>query len=197
VVEASSKVVIDEEEDALKPVPNAIVKEHYDFLSSAPRLSVENSFNIAPSKPAPTPSKVDVNVKSKVDVRVEVSDGKNRRKVDVHDDDESSFPLPNLVVEPSPEKFHFTSTKVVRQTEATPVLIEPSLEKGSDPILGPIGLITTTGATTVMTGTTTVHETRVVGTVVDGLYAQVLMSTSHIFVDNEEYFSLPNPGSTC
>ncbi|XP_042222103.1 flocculation protein FLO11-like isoform X2 [Homarus americanus] len=45
----------------------------------------------------------------------------------------------------------------------------------------PTGLVTKLGGTIVSDGLTTVHETSVIGTYIKGQYAQVLMSTSHIF----------------
>ncbi|XP_050726374.1 uncharacterized protein LOC127003550 isoform X2 [Eriocheir sinensis] len=45
----------------------------------------------------------------------------------------------------------------------------------------PTGLVTKMGGTIVAEGHTTVHETSVIGTYIDGQYAQVLRSTSRIF----------------
>lgn len=45
----------------------------------------------------------------------------------------------------------------------------------------PTGLVTKLGGTVVKDGTTTVHETSVIGTYISGKYAQVLQSTSHIY----------------
>lgn len=47
--------------------------------------------------------------------------------------------------------------------------------------LHPTGLVTKLGGTVVKDGTTTVHETSVIGTYISGKYAQVLQSTSHVF----------------
>nr|CAG4643725.1 EOG090X017N [Lepidurus arcticus] len=44
-----------------------------------------------------------------------------------------------------------------------------------------MGVITTTAGTMVRDGTTTVHETSVIGTLLDGSYVKVVESTSHIF----------------
>ncbi|XP_071538006.1 uncharacterized protein [Panulirus ornatus] len=51
----------------------------------------------------------------------------------------------------------------------------------SDDVSFPTGLVTKLGGTIVSDGLTTVHETSVIGTYIGGQYAQVLMSTSHIF----------------
>lgn len=47
--------------------------------------------------------------------------------------------------------------------------------------LRPTGLVTKLGGTVVKDGSTTVHETSVIGTYINGKYAQVLQSTSHVF----------------
>ena len=44
----------------------------------------------------------------------------------------------------------------------------------------PLGLVTVLGGTVVMNGQTTVYETKVIGTYIDGKYAQILQSTSKI-----------------
>uniref|UniRef100_T1IXU2 DUF4758 domain-containing protein n=1 Tax=Strigamia maritima TaxID=126957 RepID=T1IXU2_STRMM len=49
----------------------------------------------------------------------------------------------------------------------------------------PTGLVTTMGGTVVQGGQTTVHETRVIGTYIDGTYAQILQSTSMIFENDK------------
>lgn len=48
----------------------------------------------------------------------------------------------------------------------------------------PTGLVTKLGGTVVKDGTTTIHETSVLGTYISGKYAQVLQSTSHIYNAN-------------
>ncbi|XP_039294492.1 LOW QUALITY PROTEIN: uncharacterized protein LOC111044132 [Nilaparvata lugens] len=45
----------------------------------------------------------------------------------------------------------------------------------------PTGLVTSMGGTIVKDGVTTVHETSVLGTYINGKYAQILHSTSHIY----------------
>lgn len=44
----------------------------------------------------------------------------------------------------------------------------------------PTGLVTVLGGTTVEKGTTIIHETKVIGTYIDGKYAQILQSTSRV-----------------
>lgn len=44
----------------------------------------------------------------------------------------------------------------------------------------PTGLVTKLGGTIVKDGLTTVHETNVIGTYINGKYAQVLQSSSHV-----------------
>lgn len=48
----------------------------------------------------------------------------------------------------------------------------------------PTGLVTKLGGTEVKDGTTTVHETSVIGTYISGKYAQILQSTSHVYQNN-------------
>lgn len=56
----------------------------------------------------------------------------------------------------------------------------------------PLGLVTTMDSTTVKGGYVTVEETSVIGTVIDGQYAQILESISHIYKTTpaEEAFSI-------
>lgn len=53
------------------------------------------------------------------------------------------------------------------------------LEPSSNPVY-PTGLVTVLGGTVVNNGATTVYETKVIGTYIDGKYAQILKSTSSI-----------------
>ncbi|CAG0880237.1 unnamed protein product [Darwinula stevensoni] len=111
-----------------------------------------------------SPSEPKVDVSSKVDVRVEVSPP--------HNDSPKKGPK----TQPRPNAITTEKTKAPQEEE------------------GPLGLVTTLGGTTVMNGLTTVHETKVIGTRIDGKYAQVLESTSHILFDNDDYFRSPSPG---
>lgn len=56
----------------------------------------------------------------------------------------------------------------------------PASQKAYDDNEHPLGLVTKLGGTMVKDGLTTVHETSVIGTVINGKYAQVLHSTSQI-----------------
>lgn len=53
----------------------------------------------------------------------------------------------------------------------------------------PTGLVTKLGGTIVKDGLTTVHETSVIGTYINGKYAQVLQSSSRVL--NDEEISIP------
>lgn len=57
----------------------------------------------------------------------------------------------------------------------------------------PTGLVTKLGGTVVKDGTTTVHETSVIGTYISGKYAQVLQSTSHIHGPQQKPKINPTP----
>lgn len=56
----------------------------------------------------------------------------------------------------------------------------------------PTGLVTKLGGTVVKDGATTVHETSVIGTYINGKYAQVLQSTSHVFQNNAKHKISPS-----
>lgn len=59
--------------------------------------------------------------------------------------------------------------------------------------LHPTGLVTKLGGTVVKDGTTTVHETSVIGTYISGKYAQVLQSTSHVLNNHQKAKINPSP----
>lgn len=59
--------------------------------------------------------------------------------------------------------------------------------------LHPTGLVTKLGGTVVKDGTTTIHETSVIGTYISGKYAQVLQSTSHIHNNHQKAKISPSP----
>lgn len=70
----------------------------------------------------------------------------------------------------------------------------PTVKRVSQQNNHPTGLVTKLGGTVVNDGVTTVHETSVIGTSISGKYAQVLQSTSHIFVNNAKI--KPSPSSS-
>lgn len=78
--------------------------------------------------------------------------------------------------------------------------VEQNLQKpGATPSLPqyPTGLVTVLGGTHVKDGATTVFETKVIGTYIEGKYAQILQSTSQIiFPAKAEELSTPKPSST-
>lgn len=65
----------------------------------------------------------------------------------------------------------------LRPSSKTPTKPRPSPKKEKE---NPTGLVTRLGGTIVKDGLTTVHETSVIGTYINGKYAQVLQSTSRI-----------------
>lgn len=77
---------------------------------------------------------------------------------------------------------------------------QQNLQKpGSTPSLPqyPTGLVTVLGGTHVKDGATTVFETKVIGTYIEGKYAQILQSTSQIiFPARSEDLSTPKPSPT-
>ncbi|XP_071038241.1 uncharacterized protein [Parasteatoda tepidariorum] len=74
---------------------------------------------------------------------------------------------------------------------------EQNLQKpGATPALPqyPTGLVTVLGGTHVKDGATTVYETKVIGTYIEGKYAQILQSTSQIiFPAKSDELSTPKP----
>lgn len=60
-----------------------------------------------------------------------------------------------------------------------PQVIEPT-QASTQQQLFPTGLVTVLGGTIVNNGETTVHETKVIGTYIDGKYAQILQSTARV-----------------
>lgn len=72
------------------------------------------------------------------------------------------------------------------ESKPTPVPLSPSSNDGlsSEPVNSgaqyPTGLVTVLGGTVILNGATTIHETKVIGTYINGKYAQILKSTSHI-----------------
>jgi hypothetical protein len=59
--------------------------------------------------------------------------------------------------------------------------------------LHPTGLVTKLGGTVVKDGTTTIHETSVIGTYISGKYAQVLQSTSRLHNNHQKAKINPSP----
>lgn len=59
--------------------------------------------------------------------------------------------------------------------------------------LHPTGLVTKLGGTVVKDGTTTIHETSVIGTYISGKYAQVLQSSSHVLGSHQKGKINPSP----
>ena len=57
----------------------------------------------------------------------------------------------------------------------------------------PTGLVTVLGGTVVLNGATTVHETKVIGTYINGKYAQILKSTSYVKSSSEPISSSTRP----
>ena len=70
---------------------------------------------------------------------------------------------------------------------------EPKNKATKRDSLHPTGLVTKLGGTVIKDGTTTVHETSVIGTYISGKYAQVLQSTSHIHNNHQKAKINPSP----
>ncbi len=61
-----------------------------------------------------------------------------------------------------------------------PEVIEPTKSSTQQQPQYPTGLVTVLGGTVVQNGATTVYETKVIGTYIDGKYAQILQSTAKV-----------------
>lgn len=74
----------------------------------------------------------------------------------------------------------------MRPSSKAPSKPRPSSRKDKD---NPTGLVTKLGGTIIKDGLTTVHETSVIGTYINGKYAQVLQSSSRVL--NAELPAIP------
>ncbi|CAG2161895.1 unnamed protein product [Oppiella nova] len=88
--------------------------------------------------------------------------------------------LPTIQSTLSPQTIINTKSSVFHQISPThvPQAIQPT--KASQQY--PTGLVTVLGGTVVRNGETTIHETKVIGTYIDGKYAQILQSTARVEV---------------
>lgn len=105
------------------------------------------------------------------------------------DDEEIILQDGNTISEPEYDFLSRQPTEFVEETYRV-VNLKPSVikkpkisakttSKNAD-VIHPTGLVTKSGGTVVNNGLTTVHETSVIGTYINGKYAQVLQSTSSI-----------------
>lgn len=92
---------------------------------------------------------------------------------------------------PFPPPTPFSSSSIFTPAAATYVHPQPSIQVTATPVLSqrqpatsmpiyPTGLVTVLAGTVVNNGLTTVYETKVIGTYIEGKYAQILKSTSRI-----------------
>lgn len=119
-----------------------------------------------------------------------------------NDDDEPVLVVENNIGEP---EYDFLSRQVEYAEESYRVAnIKPSQRraKPTEPRKTqaggnhPLGLVTKLGGTEIHDGVTTVHETSVIGTSISGKYAQILQSTSHVFVSSPREKIKPTPSQT-
>lgn len=78
----------------------------------------------------------------------------------------------------SSSAFEIKATPISDSVKATSQLLESNSNAVNS--VYPTGLVTVLGGTVVHNGATTVYETKVIGTYIDGKYAQILRSTSSI-----------------
>ncbi|XP_049825714.1 uncharacterized protein LOC109601708 isoform X2 [Aethina tumida] len=186
VVEAKSSVV-----NVVKPV---LMSSKVEVVEGPPIKSTQNIITKVEVVTAPVSienpvvaSKVEVvtNSKEVVSSVVEVKSS----------NDEPAVIIGNNIGEPEYDFLSRQPSEVVEETYKV-INLKPSSKfhlkprASIDPKKGgnkrqdsahPTGLVTTLGGTVIKDGTTTVHETSVIGTYISGKYAQVLQSTSHVY----------------
>ncbi|XP_054153914.1 uncharacterized protein LOC128952530 [Oppia nitens] len=86
--------------------------------------------------------------------------------------------MPTIETTQSPQTIINTKSSVYHQI--TPTNVPQNIEPTKPVQQYPTGLVTILGGTVVRNGETTVHETKVIGTYIDGKYAQILQSTARI-----------------
>lgn len=128
--------------------------------------------------------------------------------VHVKSDDEPAVIIGNNIGEPEYDFLSRQPSEVVEETYKV-INLKPSSKfhlkprpsidvKNKAPSkrgnsLHPTGLVTKLGGTVVKDGTTTVHETSVIGTYISGKYAQVLQSSSHVLGSHQKGKINPSP----
>lgn len=118
-----------------------------------------------------------------------------------NDDEEPVYAVENNIGEP---EYDFLSRQVEYAEESYRVAnIKPSQRRAKPTEARktqaqnhPLGLVTKLGGTEIHDGVTTVHETSVIGTSISGKYAQILQSTSHVFVSSPRDKIKPTPSQT-
>nr|XP_008192116.1 PREDICTED: uncharacterized protein LOC663093 isoform X2 [Tribolium castaneum] len=193
--EESSNSVIDTSPIAKKePVTIKPSKTEAKIISS--KVEVKTSSQDKPS------TKVSPSIITKVEVvsgppvlssKVEIVTSSQKAissVVSVKTEEEPAVILGNNIAEPEYDFLSRQPSEVVEETYKV-INLKPSSKfhlkpRTSEPknkrpdSLHPTGLVTKLGGTVVKDGTTTIHETSVIGTYISGKYAQVLQSTSHI-----------------
>ena len=89
----------------------------------------------------------------------------------------SASVVPKIESTKSPQMTISTKPSDISPTNV-PQVIEPT--KASTQHHYPTGLVTVLGGTIIKNGETTIHETKVIGTYIDGKYAQILQSTARV-----------------
>lgn len=101
----------------------------------------------------------------------------------------------NAISEPEYEFFSRQPTEFIEETYRVVNLKSSVLKKPKTApktsvrnadVGHPTGLVTKSGGTVIKDGMTTVHETSVIGTYINGKYAQVLQSTTQIYNSNQK-----------
>lgn len=144
---------------------------------------------VLPVKPAADAVKFIVEPVKSVEVVEEEFEEQQQQPSEEDDGEEIILQDGNTISEPEYDFLSRQPTEFVEETYRV-VNLKPSVVKKPKTTpktsvknvdaIHPTGLVTKSGGTVINNGVTTVHETSVIGTYINGKYAQVLQSTSSI-----------------
>lgn len=174
---------------ASKIIENVTPKPSPKPLNKKPKPEIKNNSNIISSKVEVKQAPVSI-ISSKLNSVVEI------RSSEPLDDEPAILVNNNNIGEPEydflsrqPSEFVEETYKVINIRPSKTPVTKPKIHKNKpvptpstddEDDEHPIGLVTTLGGTIVRDGLTTVHETSVIGTYINGKYAQVLNSNSKV-----------------
>ncbi|CAH0560713.1 unnamed protein product [Brassicogethes aeneus] len=196
IVKAQSSIV-----NIVKP---EVVSSKVEVVEETPKTSTPNIITKVEVVEGPV-STINIPViSSKVEVQ-KASKEVVQSIIELKVDDEPAVVIGNNIGEPEYDFLSRQPSEVVEETYKV-INLKPSSKFHLKPRASankggkrqdtphPTGLVTKLGGTVIKDGTTTVHETSVIGTFISGKYAQVLQSTSHIY--NNQKGGKINPSPT-
>ncbi|KAJ3658509.1 hypothetical protein Zmor_010244 [Zophobas morio] len=190
-----------------------VIEAKASVVSKAISSKVE-VVKVSPSKPISSQNiitKVEIVsappvISSKVEVVTSSKEPAVTHVVSVKSEEEPAVIIGNNIGEPEYDFLSRQPSEVVEETYKVINLkpsskfhlkprpsAEPKNKATKRDSLHPTGLVTKLGGTVIKDGTTTVHETSVIGTYISGKYAQVLQSTSHIHNNHQKAKINPSP----